>query len=61
MHKKVLIISAGLAGPILALQLKKIGFDVEIFEARSEHNTKCLFTKNILALFVIENFKLNGN
>ncbi|MDF2515114.1 MAG: binding domain [Sphingobacterium sp.] len=40
MHKKVLIISAGLAGPILALQLKKIGFDVEIFDARSEHNTK---------------------
>lgn len=40
MNKKVLIIGAGVAGPILALQLKKIGFDVEIFEARSEDNAK---------------------
>lgn len=40
MDKKVLIIGAGVAGPILALQLKKIGFNVEIFEARSEDNTK---------------------
>ncbi|WP_343565711.1 NAD(P)/FAD-dependent oxidoreductase [Sphingobacterium sp.] len=40
MDKKVLVIGAGVAGPILALQLKKIGFDVEIFEARSEGNTK---------------------
>ncbi|MEI2273139.1 FAD-dependent monooxygenase [Sphingobacterium sp. ML3W] len=40
MDKKVLVIGAGVAGPILALQLKKIGFDVEIFEARSEDNAK---------------------
>ncbi|QIH34194.1 NAD(P)/FAD-dependent oxidoreductase [Sphingobacterium sp. DR205] len=40
MDKKVLVIGAGVAGPILALQLKKIGFDVEIFESRSEDNAK---------------------
>ena len=40
MNKKVIIIGAGVAGPILALQLKKIGFDPEIFESRSEDNTK---------------------
>lgn len=38
MNKKVIIIGAGVAGPILALQLKKIGFQPEIFEARSENN-----------------------
>lgn len=38
MNKKVIIIGAGVAGPILALQLKKIGFQLEIFEARSENN-----------------------
>ena len=40
MNKKAIIIGAGVAGPILALQLKKIGFDAEIFESRSEDNTK---------------------
>ncbi|NMN38097.1 FAD-dependent oxidoreductase [Pedobacter sp. SG918] len=40
MNKKAIIIGAGVAGPILALQLKKIGFESEIFESRSEHNTK---------------------
>ncbi|MBO9691271.1 MAG: FAD-dependent monooxygenase [Chryseobacterium sp.] len=39
MNKKVIIIGAGVAGPILALQLKKIGFQSEIFESRSENNT----------------------
>lgn len=38
--KKVIIIGAGVAGPILALQLKKIGFESEVFESRSEDNTK---------------------
>lgn len=38
MNKKVIIIGAGVAGPILALQLKKKGFQPEIFEARSENN-----------------------
>lgn len=40
MNKKVIIIGAGIAGPILALQLKKNGFEAEIFESRSEDNTK---------------------
>lgn len=40
MNKKAIIIGAGVAGPILALQLKKIGFEAEIFESRSEDNTK---------------------
>ncbi|CAH0147883.1 FAD-dependent urate hydroxylase [Pedobacter sp. Bi27] len=40
MNKKAIIIGAGVAGPILALQLKKIGFNAEIFESRSEDNTK---------------------
>ena len=40
MNKKAIIIGAGVAGPILALQLKKIGFESEIFESRSEDNTK---------------------
>ncbi|MBN9379165.1 MAG: FAD-dependent monooxygenase [Chitinophagaceae bacterium] len=40
MNRKVIIIGAGVAGPILALQLKKIGFAAEIFESRSEDNTK---------------------
>jgi 2-polyprenyl-6-methoxyphenol hydroxylase-like FAD-dependent oxidoreductase len=40
MNKKVIIIGAGVAGPILALQLKKNGFEPEIFESRSEDNTK---------------------
>ncbi len=40
MNKKAIIIGAGVAGPILALQLKKIGFVSEIFESRSEENTK---------------------
>lgn len=40
MYKKAIIIGAGVAGPILALQLKKIGIDSEIFESRSEENTK---------------------
>ncbi|KAF2337793.1 FAD-dependent oxidoreductase [Flavobacterium nitrogenifigens] len=40
MDKKAIIIGAGAAGPILALQLKKIGFEPEIFESRSEENIK---------------------
>ncbi|MGN6434979.1 MAG: FAD-dependent oxidoreductase, partial [Agriterribacter sp.] len=40
MNKKAIIIGAGVAGPILALQLKKIGFESEIFESRAEDNIK---------------------
>lgn len=40
MNKKAIIIGAGVAGPILALQLKRIGFAAEVFESRSEDNTK---------------------
>lgn len=40
MNKKAIIIGAGVAGPILALQLKRIGFAAEVFESRSEENTK---------------------
>jgi len=40
MIKKALIIGAGVAGPIMALQLKKNGIGSEIFESRSEDNTK---------------------
>jgi len=40
MNKKAIIIGAGVAGPILALQLKKIGLESEIFESRSKDNTK---------------------
>ncbi|MGE9310004.1 FAD-dependent oxidoreductase [Niabella sp. CJ426] len=40
MNKRAIIIGAGVAGPILALQLKKIGFESEIFESRSEGNTR---------------------
>lgn len=39
MSKKAILIGAGVAGPILALQLKKIGYEPEIFESRSEDNT----------------------
>jgi 2-polyprenyl-6-methoxyphenol hydroxylase-like FAD-dependent oxidoreductase len=35
MHKAI-ILGAGVAGPILAIQLKEIGYDVEIYEARKE-------------------------
>lgn len=35
MTKKAIIIGAGIAGPILAIQLKEIGYSVEIYEARS--------------------------
>lgn len=38
MNKKVIIIGAGVAGPILALQLRKIGDDAEIFESRIDSN-----------------------
>lgn len=38
MNKKIIIIGAGVAGPILALQLKKKGFQPEIFESRSANN-----------------------
>lgn len=38
MNKKVIIIGAGVAGPVLALQLRKIGADAEIFESRTEDN-----------------------
>lgn len=40
MNKKAIIIGAGIAGPILALQLKKIGYESEIFESRPAHSTK---------------------
>jgi len=36
--KKALIIGAGVAGPIMALQLQKIGYDPEIYESRSAEN-----------------------
>ncbi|CRK85017.1 FAD-dependent oxidoreductase [Neobacillus massiliamazoniensis] len=35
-HKKVLIIGCGIAGPALALFLKRAGIEAEIYEARSE-------------------------
>ncbi len=35
MTKKAIIIGAGVAGPIMALQLKKIGYEAELFESRS--------------------------
>lgn len=34
MSKKVIIIGAGIAGPVLAIQLQNAGYTVEIFEAR---------------------------
>lgn len=40
MNNKAIIIGAGVAGPILALQLKKAGFEAEVFESRAEGNTK---------------------
>lgn len=40
MNSKAMIIGAGIAGPILALQLKKAGWEAEVFESRSEENTK---------------------
>ncbi len=38
MTKKAIIIGAGVAGPIMALQLQKIGYDSEIYESRSAEN-----------------------
>lgn len=35
-NKRVIIIGAGIAGPALALQLKKIGITAEVYEARKE-------------------------
>lgn len=34
--QKVLIIGAGIAGPAMALQLRRLGYDVTVFEARAE-------------------------
>lgn len=38
MTKKAIIIGAGVAGPVMALQLQKIGYEPEIYEARSADN-----------------------
>ncbi len=35
---KAIIIGAGIAGPVMAIQLKYLGYDVEIFESRLENN-----------------------
>ncbi|MBD2703238.1 FAD-dependent monooxygenase [Spirosoma sp. BT702] len=36
-HQKALIIGCGISGPVLALFLKKIGFEAIIYEAKSAH------------------------
>ena len=36
MHKRAIIIGAGIAGPAMALQLKNMGIDPIVFEARKE-------------------------
>lgn len=36
MHKRAIIIGAGIAGPAMALQLKSMGIDSIVFEARKE-------------------------
>jgi 2-polyprenyl-6-methoxyphenol hydroxylase-like FAD-dependent oxidoreductase len=36
MNRKIIIIGAGIAGPVLAIQLKCLGDHVEIFEARTD-------------------------
>lgn len=38
MNRKIIIIGAGIAGPVLAMLLKSIGDHVEIFESRQEDN-----------------------
>jgi 2-polyprenyl-6-methoxyphenol hydroxylase-like FAD-dependent oxidoreductase len=38
MSRKAVIIGADISGPILAIQLKEIGYAVEVYEARSEQN-----------------------
>lgn len=38
MKKKAIIIGAGIAGPIMAIQLKNINYDVEVFESRPERS-----------------------
>lgn len=40
MPGKAVIIGAGIAGPILAIQLKEMGYAVEVYEARSEQNLR---------------------
>ena len=40
MEKKVIIIGAGVAGPVLAMQLQKTGYRAEVYEARAEDNTR---------------------
>lgn len=36
-YKNAIVIGAGIAGPAMAIQLKLLGIDAEIFEARPEH------------------------
>lgn len=36
MKQKAILIGAGVAGPVLAIQLKRAGYEVEIYEARNE-------------------------
>jgi 2-polyprenyl-6-methoxyphenol hydroxylase-like FAD-dependent oxidoreductase len=40
MEKKAIIIGAGVAGPVLAMQLQKSGYVAEVYEARGKDNTK---------------------
>lgn len=40
MKEKVIIIGAGIAGPILAVQLKEAGYDVEIYETRTDADSR---------------------
>jgi 2-polyprenyl-6-methoxyphenol hydroxylase-like FAD-dependent oxidoreductase len=63
-NKKVIIIGAGIAGPLLAIQLKLIGLEVAIFEARAENTNEGIFLGltpnglNILKQFIdIETLK----
>ena len=38
-NQKAIIIGAGIAGPLLAIQLKRIGYQVSIFESRANDNS----------------------
>lgn len=40
MEKKAIIIGAGVAGPVLAMQLQKSGYVAEVYEARDKNDTK---------------------
>lgn len=43
MHKRAIIIGAGIAGPAMALQLKRMGVDSIVFEARQEEMSQGVF------------------